>query len=36
MDYKKPYVLDRKRGNNAFSYELRGENPTLYIPALIE
>ncbi len=36
MPYASPYILDGKRGNNAFSYELRGESPHLTIPALAE
>ncbi len=36
MLYTSPYILDGKRGNNAFSYDSRGENPSLYIAEVKE
>lgn len=36
MNYTSSYILREKKGNNAFSYELRGENPCLTIPRLVK
>ncbi len=34
--YDAPFYITGNHGNNAFSYEKRGENPRLYVPSLIE
>lgn len=36
MMYEQAFYLTGKRGNNAFSYEDRGPEPRLYVPAVIE
>lgn len=35
-NYSKPSCLSAERGNNVFAYDKRGEDPTLYVPALKE
>lgn len=34
--YDKAFKLTGKRGNNAFAYEERGPEPTLYVPSVIQ
>lgn len=34
--YDKAFYLNGKRGNNAFAYEDRGEEPRLYVPSVTE
>ncbi len=34
--YEEAFFLTKKRGNNAFSYELRGARPRLFVPSLEE
>ncbi len=34
--YEQSFVIEGERGNNAFSYSLRGEQPRLTVPALVE
>lgn len=36
MNYAAPFYLEGRRGNNAFSYEKRGEHPKLFVPAVRE
>lgn len=35
-NYRRAFILRGKRGNNAFSYEDRGTEPSLYVPSVIE
>lgn len=36
MNYAKPFRLTGNRGNNAFAYEARGAQPTLFVPSIVE
>lgn len=36
MNYKEPFFLEGRRGNNAFAYEARGTRPRLYVPSVRE
>lgn len=36
MNYTKPFRLIGNRGNNAFAYDARGAQPTLFVPAIVE
>src|SRR3989338_2052268 len=35
MNYEKSFYLMGKKGNNAFSYERRGDEPRLFVPSVI-
>ena len=34
MNYEKSFYLMGKKGNNAFSYERRGDEPRLFVPGM--
>ena len=36
MDYSQPFFIDQPVGNNALSFEKRGEHPRLWVPSLVE